>query len=234
MNHLTTFCFQTYQKDIENVEREWKTVWEVFPELSTIHLSSHSTTHTNISTTHNSIPSIAYTNPSHTYPQITGYLYHTNTTNSCNSTSKSIRTTSTTISINNFSPTMFLKLSLSKKSTKPAHITTPKLHTLTLNKFPLTDTRLKRHKQPLPFKTPKSSFKPHPGTSSKVSIRTFTTTITKSPPNSKISPSNPPKQSTSPTDKKRAPKQTTPTALTNTTATTLTEICPDLAHPQPP
>ena len=114
MYHVTTFCFQTYQKDIENVEREWETVL-----------------------TH-----------------ITGYFHHTNTTSSCNSTSKLIRTTSTTISINNFSPTMFLKLSLSKKSTKPAHITTPKLHRPTLNKFSLNDTRLKRHKQPLPFKHP--------------------------------------------------------------------------------
>ena len=49
---------------------------------------------------------------------------------------------------------MFLKLSLSKKSTKPAHITTPKLHAPTLNKFALTGTRLKRNKQPLPFKHP--------------------------------------------------------------------------------
>ena len=76
MYHLTTFCFQTYQKDIENVEREWETVWEVFSELWTIPLSSHSTTHTNISTTHNSIPSM----PTPTPPTLIPRLQATSTT----------------------------------------------------------------------------------------------------------------------------------------------------------
>ena len=119
---------------------------------------------------------------------------------------------------------MFLKLSLSKKSRKPAHITTRKLHAPKLNKFALTGTRRKRHKQPLPFKNPspvsnhtlapvrKSPFQlslpqsqnPHPAQ------RSHLLTLPNSPP--------------PPSDKKCAPKQITPTAPTNTTATTLTEI----------
>ena len=107
---------------------------------------------------------------------------------------------------------------------KPTHITILKRHAPTFIKF-----RLKRHnKSPLQFKNHTTSLITHPTTISKFSTSTSKTTTSKTPPNSKMSPSIKkkitPKQSTSTTDKKNDPIQTTPTPIINTITTTQTEI----------
>ena len=107
------FSFQGYlPKDINNIEQEWETISEVFPELSkdlrepaTIPLSSSSTSHTKISSTTNNIYRIACTNTSQTHPHTTYYLHHTNPI------------TSTTIS-HHFCTHIFPKQSHPKKTKK--------------------------------------------------------------------------------------------------------------------
>ena len=107
---------------------------------------------------------------------------------------------------------------------KPTHITILKRHAPTFIKF-----SLKRHnKSPLQFKNHTTSLITHPTTISKFSTSTSKTTTSKTPPNSKMSPSIKkkitPKQSTSTTDKKNDPIQTTPTPIINTITTRQTEI----------
>ena len=38
---LTIVFYQTYQKDITNIEREWEIVWEFFPEQSSLKTSGN-------------------------------------------------------------------------------------------------------------------------------------------------------------------------------------------------
>ena len=86
------------RKEITDIEREWETIWEVFPELSENSIREPATippprsftisstiSHTSISsTTHHTASSVSYTTNSHTHSHTTEHLHHTNTTTPTN------------------------------------------------------------------------------------------------------------------------------------------------------
>ena len=160
---FTTSPFQADQKHIAaEIEKEWETVWEVFPELSTNpgepamnQQFTPSTTQAIISTTQVCTNTTSF----HAQPHNSGHLHHTN------------------IPISNNSK----KSKKSKKSKNPSpHITIPKRHA-PANMFPATDFRLKcLKKSPLPFQHHKAILQPDHNTNPKSSDTT--TTTTKLPP----------------------------------------------------
>ena len=84
----TSFSHANLQKVIADIEHEWETVWDVFPNLSknpiakraTIPPSTSSSGNTNISSTnYHTLSSIACTSNSHNHSHTTDHLYHINT-----------------------------------------------------------------------------------------------------------------------------------------------------------
>ena len=232
------------QKDIINIEREWETVWEVFPELyqniirepAIIPPSSSSTSHTNTSIICHTIPPIACIMNSYTHPHTTDHLHHTNTT------------TSTTTSITILSPIIFPKQPRLKKTKSARTIstvsptttsTTTSITTSAPTIFP-RKSRSKKTKQSTQITIPKrhiptlsafissnirlKHYKKSPlpfehhrtsCTTHPATSSTSTATTTKNPPNTKISTT--PEQSTS-----IALLYNTPTTIINTTTPTTT------------
>ena len=183
---LSTSSLQAnLQKDIADIEREWKTIWEVFPELSknpirepaTIAPSISSTiSHTNIfSTTHHTLCSISYTTNSHSHSHTTDHLHHTNTT------------APTTSSITTLTPIISPKQPFWKKTKNPACTTSTASTTTTSNTMSINTSaptilpkkpRSKRRNNP-----PRS---PSQGETHPHSVRSFPPISAES--NTKISP----------------------------------------------
>ena len=218
---------------MKDIEHEWDTIWEVFPELSentigepaTIPPPSSSTISSTIS--HTSIPSttlhtpssVSHTANSHTHCHTIEHLHHTNTITPTKTT------TPTTSSITTLTPIISPKQPRRKKTKDPtttilpnntsAQITIPKRKPPTLSPFISTDFRLKqRKKYPLPFTHHRTSLTTRPTTHSTTSS---TTPTTKTAPNTKISTTA--TQSTSNTPIHNIP--TTPTTPTHATLTTV-------------
>ena len=139
-------------------EKEWETMWEVFPELST-NPGEPATNQQFTPSTNQAIISTTQictnTTSSHAQPHNSGHLHHTN------------------IPISNNSK----KPKKSKKSKNPSpHITIPKRDAPT-KVFPATDFRLKGLKNaPLPFQHHKAILQPDHNTNPKSSHTTTTTT----------------------------------------------------------
>ena len=267
---LTIFSFQAYQTDISNIEREWETAWEVVQELSknpkepaTIPLSSSSTTHTNISSTnHNSISPFTSTSTSYTHSHTTGNLHHSNTTTTTTTsfitfaptifskksgpknTKKSVHTTSQLPPPPQAPQRPPLILLLHPPFPSDNHILKrpksayPKRQAPTLNIFCSTDIGFKSYrKSPLPFENQETNLIKYPTTSSKLSTST-STEIKDVTFHHKITT---PKQLTSTTDKKHAPKTPFPPfpsplhslkLLPSCNSTCIS--CPRSTHRQPP
>ena len=187
---------------MKDIEHEWDTIWEVFPELSentigepaTIPPPSSSTISSTIS--HTSIPSttlhtpssVSHTANSHTHCHTIEHLHHTNTITPTKTT------TPTTSSITTLTSIISPKQPRRKKKKNPtttippnntsAQITIPKRKPPTLSPFISTDFRLKqRKKYPLPFTHHRTSLTTRPTTHSTTSSTTLTT---KTAPNTKI------------------------------------------------
>ena len=141
-------------------EKEWETMWEVFPELST-NPGEPATNQQFTPSTNQAIISTTQictnTTSSHAQPHNSGHLHLTN------------------IPISNNSK----KPKKSKKSKNPSpHITILKRHAPT-KVFPATDFRLKGLKNsPLPFQHRKAILQPDHNTNPKSSHTTTTTTTT--------------------------------------------------------
>ena len=199
---LPPFSFQANQKEnlIADIQKQWDTVWEVFPGLSdnskepaAIPLIIPSTTCTSTSsTTHYSTSPVTRTTTSRTHPHTIGYRY-TYTTTSSNSTPQIESNHPHNHPHNYLDHHLFLlfrthhlpQTTLSKKERnlkRSSHVTITKRRPPTLDIFPFTSTRLKLHKKYiLPLKQPQPGFTTAFPTNSKSSTSTSITTATTFP-----------------------------------------------------